>query len=280
MSNLITAPINKIINLSVVDGPGARSAIFVQGCNISCVYCHNPETQKLCINCGKCVLTCPTKALTLVDKKVIWDESKCVSCDTCLKQCPHYSSPKIRYLTASESIEILKPNFDFIRGISVSGGECSLYIDYLTELFSLAKQYNLTCLMDSNGTTDLQKETKLMSVCDGVMLDIKSWTLSNYQKITNSNSNSNVIANLKYLALANKLEEVRIVCLDGVDVYAIIDNIVKSVPNNYEDIKLKLITFRNNGVKGALEKAKSPSFELMSEYKDYASKYFKTVLIL
>mgnify|MGYP001728747493 FL=1 len=48
------APINKIIPLSVVDGPGCRTSVFVQGCNIACAYCHNPETQQLCRACGIC----------------------------------------------------------------------------------------------------------------------------------------------------------------------------------------------------------------------------------
>ncbi|MDU6250047.1 MAG: 4Fe-4S cluster-binding domain-containing protein, partial [Paeniclostridium sordellii] len=39
------APINKIINMSFIDGPGSRISIFFQGCNMKCIYCHNPETQ-------------------------------------------------------------------------------------------------------------------------------------------------------------------------------------------------------------------------------------------
>ena len=38
------AVINRIIPFSSVDGPGNRTAIFLQGCNINCKYCHNPET--------------------------------------------------------------------------------------------------------------------------------------------------------------------------------------------------------------------------------------------
>ena len=41
-----TATINKIIPMSLVDGPGNRTAIFFQGCNFNCSYCHNPETIK------------------------------------------------------------------------------------------------------------------------------------------------------------------------------------------------------------------------------------------
>ena len=39
------ARVNKIIPFSSVDGPGNRTAIFLQGCNINCLYCHNPETR-------------------------------------------------------------------------------------------------------------------------------------------------------------------------------------------------------------------------------------------
>ena len=41
-------PVNKIIPFSAVDGPGNRTAIFLQGCNFDCRYCHNPETRNLC----------------------------------------------------------------------------------------------------------------------------------------------------------------------------------------------------------------------------------------
>ena len=74
------ALVNKIIPFSCIDGPGNRTAIFFQGCNFKCTYCHNPETINKCISCGKCVLTCPVNALDIIDKKVVWDSNKCVDC--------------------------------------------------------------------------------------------------------------------------------------------------------------------------------------------------------
>ena len=55
-------PVNKIIPFSAVDGPGNRTAVFLQGCNFDCRYCHNPETRNLCRNCGSCVEKCPKGA--------------------------------------------------------------------------------------------------------------------------------------------------------------------------------------------------------------------------
>ena len=70
-------PVNKIIPFSSVDGPGNRTAVFVQGCNFNCHYCHNPETRAVCISCGDCVATCPAGALTRsAEGLVLFDPTK------------------------------------------------------------------------------------------------------------------------------------------------------------------------------------------------------------
>ena len=79
------APVNRIIPISTVDGPGCRTAVFLQGCNISCSYCHNPETIHACVHCGKCVPVCPTGAISMNDGRVVYDAKKCVLCDACIK---------------------------------------------------------------------------------------------------------------------------------------------------------------------------------------------------
>ena len=165
------APVNRIIPFSTVDGPGSRTSIFVQGCNIACAYCHNPETQRMCVHCGDCVPGCPAGALSMVDGHVVWDEALCAWCDDCIRTCSHHASPRVLWMTPEAAMERVSRNIPFIRGITVSGGECSLYPGFLTGLFTLAKERGLTCLMDSNGTADLARHPALMEVCDGVMLD-------------------------------------------------------------------------------------------------------------
>ena len=89
MSGNVTAPVNKIIPFSSVDGPGNRTAIFLQGCNINCRYCHNPETRAVCISCGTCDIECPKHAIIISSKgKFSIDKEKCVGCGICLSVCP------------------------------------------------------------------------------------------------------------------------------------------------------------------------------------------------
>lgn len=278
---MLKAPVNKIIEHTLVDGPGNRMAVFFQGCNISCQYCHNPETQNLCVGCGACVAECPAGALRSEEGKIVWEPDVCVKCDTCIRVCPNHSSPKVTEMTVDEVFGQIRRNAVFIRGITVSGGECSLRLAFVQELFSRCREIGLTCLMDCNGTLPVWNHP-VMDVCDGVMLDVKAWDDACFYRLTGAH-NETVKENLIHLAGQGKLEELRVVCLEGrVDAENIIHGIADAVE---EDVKartlLKLIRFRNAGVKGELENASSPGADYMSGLKKLAEKSgFKNVKIL
>lgn len=258
------APVNKIIPLSLVDGPGNRTSIFLQGCNLACDYCHNPETQKLCNHCGECVSGCPSGALTIVGGRVNWDPDVCTLCDQCINVCPTSASPRIKNMTPEEVFQEVKKNIPFIRGITISGGECTLYPNFIKELFAIARENGLTCLIDSNGTTDFSRFPELMELTQGVMLDVKAWNEEVYRKITKGPTNSVVKKNLHYLAERNQLEELRIVCLPGeVDADAAIRGIAETIGEKVKSVKLKLIKFRRFGVKGRLNNTPSPDDRYM-----------------
>lgn len=275
------APVNRIIPSSLVDGPGNRTSIFLQGCNIACAYCHNPETQRLCNSCGTCVGGCPSGALKIEADSVIWDSAKCTLCDNCIKICPNFSSPRVRKMSAEEVFQEVEKNIPFIRGITVSGGECTLYPDFIEELFSMAKEKGLSCLIDSNGMADFTLFPKLINLCDGVMLDVKSWDGQVYNNLTGAD-NFIVKNNLCHLAECNKLEEVRVVCLKGeVDAEEVIKGIRSVLGEKVANLKLKLIKFRCYGTKGRLENTPSPDDVYMQELLELAMELgFKNTIII
>ena len=244
------APVNKIIDQSFVDGPGNRTAVFFQGCNYHCEYCHNPETIHLCNNCGLCVETCPVHALSITDGKVVWDETLCCKCDTCLKTCPNLSSPRVKWMTADEVFDRIKRNAPFIKGISTSGGECTLYKPFLMELFTKVRSIGLTCLIDSNGSMDFREDKDLLDTCDGVMLDVKSADPDEYRSITGGDG-TGILNKAVYLASQGKLTEVRTVCspdfLSEKTVYE-----TSRVLARYQemgDIHYRIISYRHFGVR-------------------------------
>lgn len=220
MKNLL---VRRIIPQSVVDGPGNRVAVFLQGCNIRCEYCHNPETQAMC------------------DDEAL-------------------------LMTAEEVMAEVRKGIPFIRGITVSGGECMLQAEAMTELFRLAKKEGLTCLIDSNGSIDFSRYPQLMEYADGVMLDMKAWNKDVYRKLTGG-GNEMVKRNLVWLADREKLEEVRVVCLkDVVDVEDDLRGVAQLLGEHLATTRLKLIRFRKNGVKGRLADTPSPTDMQMEQW--------------
>jgi pyruvate formate lyase activating enzyme len=155
--------IHSIETFGSVDGPGIRYVIFMQGCPMRCLYCHNPDT---------------------------------------------WAVGKGREVTADELLGEYEKNKMFYRngGITVTGGEPLLQVDFLIELFSLAKAKGIHTCLDTSGITYSESNTpyiekldKLMEYTDLVMLDIKHIDPVKHREIT-SHDNAGILAFARYLA--------------------------------------------------------------------------------
>ena len=90
----MTGEIFDIKHFAVHDGPGIRTTIFLKGCPLRCVWCHNPEgmkpgrdlwvKQEACIHCGTCIQTCREQALRMVEGEIAIDRGRCSFCDACV----------------------------------------------------------------------------------------------------------------------------------------------------------------------------------------------------
>ncbi|MDR2709122.1 MAG: YjjW family glycine radical enzyme activase [Elusimicrobiota bacterium] len=279
---MIEAIVNKIIPLSVVDGPGARSVVFLQGCNLACIYCHNPETQRVCNNCAKCVKICPNNALHKENGKVLWKKEICSECDACIKICPNFSSPRVAKMPAMAVFDQIQNNLPFISGITVSGGECMLAPFFLTDLFCLSKKSNLSSFIDTNGTIDFSLYPDLLSLTDGVMIDLKSWDNDTYHTVTRGSSldNDTVKKNILFLLDAKKLYEIRIVCFPMMQPKNVVDALREFLGKKSLQARLKLIAFRNFGVRGDFARSPNTSPEEMQKLFDYCRDFFYEVKVV
>ena len=229
------ALVRKVIPQSTVDGPGNRTVIFLQGCNIRCAYCHNPETQAM-------------------------------------------HDVEAQEMSVEQVLAEVRKGIPFIRGITVSGGECMLQADFLTEIFQAVKDlaseigHPLTCLIDSNGTIPFERFPELMEVCDGVMLDVKAWDTEVYHRLTQAKDNTVVKQNLAWLLVHDLLTEVRIVCLpEKVDVEQILQNIAETFDSIGKNAPVRLLRFRPHGVIGELATYPMPTDEQMARYAALAA---------
>ncbi|WP_432401807.1 YjjW family glycine radical enzyme activase [Wukongibacter sp. M2B1] len=264
--------VNRIIPFSSVDGPGNRTAIFLQGCNYNCLYCHNPETITRCNGCGSCVEACPHGALSIIDKEIKWDRLACKQCDRCLEICNNTSSPRAIKMTTDEVLKEILQVRPFISGITVSGGECTLQSEFVTSLFRKTKELDLTTFLDTNGSVPLYERNELVKAMDMAMVDFKSYDSKEHKLLTGMD-NKVVLKNIKYLSSINKLYEVRTVIVpELLDNFYNIDMISKLIVSLDPAIRYKIIKYRANGVRLNLIDSYTPGEEMIDELVGIATK--------
>ncbi|MBC6004649.1 YjjW family glycine radical enzyme activase [Paeniclostridium sp. NSJ-45] len=269
------APVNKIINMSFIDGPGCRISVFLQGCNMKCIYCHNPETQNICISCKKCLEVCKVGAIKFNDQ-IIYDKKICINCDECIGICKNYASPKITYYTPNELFDYINKYKNFIDGITFSGGECTLYSDFIIEFTNIVhKKTNLNVFVDTNGYINENDINHLIDCVDGFMFDLKAFDNNIHMKVTGVENNL-VLNNISKCSKSNKLYEIRTVLLENINdnenIFFKELNYIKNL-NNYT--KFKLIPFRRYGVKGELSNFRDYPKEKYMKYYEKAKEVLK-----
>ena len=264
------ARVNKIIPFSSVDGPGNRTAIFFQGCNFDCNYCHNPETINICNNCGECIEVCPVDALSREEGVVSWNHELCEECDRCIQRCPRNSSPRVRQMSVNQIIDEIEKTRPFISGITVSGGEVLLQTEFVQKLFYEVKNMGLSCFVDTNGSVSLWEREELVKVMDKAMVDLKSFNKDEHKRLT-GHSNETVIKNIKFLAEYEKLYEVRTVIVpELLNNKRNVDMTSKLITSLDKDIRYKLIKFRPKGVRSDRVDSQVPTDKLMEELERLA----------
>lgn len=248
------AIVNKILPFSCVDGPGNRLVIFLQGCNFRCLNCHNPYTISLCKDCGDCVDACPHKALSFNNHRVIWQTSVCQQCDTCINTCVHNSTPMTYKYSVEDILKIIRKYLPFLNGITLSGGESTMQLPFIENLFRAIKQADdlnhLTCFIDSNGYLTQTGWQKVTSTMDGAMIDLKAWNNDIHKKLT-GRDNLRVKKTIKYLAKVNKLYEVRFLIIPKqTDLQDNAKNIAEFLIDIDPNIRVRINAFHNHGVHG------------------------------
>ncbi|MGE5677464.1 MAG: glycyl-radical enzyme activating protein, partial [Pseudomonadota bacterium] len=144
-----TAIIFNIQKFSVHDGPGIRTTVFFKGCPLSCLWCHNPESQnykremlydrKKCVLCRTCEKVCPEKAVRLENDRMVTDMDKCVFCGKCVTYCM-YGAREIagKEYTVDEVLKSVLQDRVFYKqsggGVTLSGGEPLMQMDFVEEL--------------------------------------------------------------------------------------------------------------------------------------------------
>ncbi len=209
-----------IRHFTLDDGPGIRTTVFLKGCPLSCIWCHNPESlsaQKeiafydhLCMKCGECVTACPEGAVNPLLKQRI-DRNRCTACEVCTEACPTTAlKPVGRYYPPDELIQILlkdKIFYDVSKGgVTFSGGEPTLFMDYVRPAMRELKRNAVHIALQTSGMFDLPEfRTKLLPYIDLIFYDLKIFDPEKHKKFTGVD-NHRILSNLAILAKESNVE--------------------------------------------------------------------------
>lgn len=206
--------VTDIQRFSLKDGPGIRTTVFLQGCNMACAWCHNPETigckpqllyyEKNCIQCGKCMEVCPEKALHIAENRIRVNRGACVRCGRCTRVCfPGALVMSGKTMDTDEVMDEIMQDKDYYRnsggGVTVSGGEVFMQQDFARQLLDQCKEAQISTAIETNLNTDWKQIEELLPAVDLVMCDVKLMDDKKHQKWTGV-SNKRILENLRQLA--------------------------------------------------------------------------------
>jgi pyruvate formate lyase activating enzyme len=173
---------------SLDDGPGIRSVIFLKGCPLSCLWCHNPESKKpgpelgfdgeKCVCCDTCLGICQREALNR-ESPLFVDRASCDLCFECTEQCPSGALHRIgSEMSLDEMVRAVvkdRPFFDNSGGgVTISGGEPTLYMGFLSQLVAALKSEKVRVLIETCGLFNLERfEKTVLPHVDTLYIDIK-----------------------------------------------------------------------------------------------------------
>ena len=194
-----------IQHFSIHDGEGIRSNVFLKGCPLRCLWCHNPEglsaqigiqyIQNKCRGCGRCGYIFKN----MHDLYIKSEEEK----QAYAAQCVYGALESVgKWMTVTEVIDDVMKDLRFFKesdgGITVSGGEPMLQHEFTLALLKEAKKRGIQTAMETSGFASLKQYKQVLPYVDEFLWDYKETDETKHKEFTGV-SNQRILENLDAL---------------------------------------------------------------------------------
>lgn len=217
-----------IKRFAVHDGPGIRTTLFLKGCSLKCVWCHNPEgisgSPQLacyahkCITCGECALACSVGAHRVDAQGHAFNRSACIGCGACAQVCLGDALRLFgRTVSVDEALALAMEDRDFYGltgGLTLSGGEPLLQSEFAASLLCAAHENGIHTAVDTCGCVPWAAFEAVLPHADLFLYDIKHIDPVAHKRLT-GRTNEQILGNLRRLSASGARIEIRMPLVPG-----------------------------------------------------------------
>ncbi len=203
----------RIEKISLNDGPGMRTVIFLKGCPLRCAWCSTPESQqfepevyyvkKKCVGCGKCVKACKQQALTFnsESKTVVRNRTRCVNCFDCVAVCPTCAQGCYgKDMTVSQVMQHVHRDevfyFHSQGGVTLSGGDILCQPEFTQAILQECQDSGIHTMAEMDMYGNYDRIGMLLPYLDAFFVDIKHMNGVEHEKWTGK-KNDSILANIR-----------------------------------------------------------------------------------
>ena len=223
----MTGMVSEIKRMAVHDGDGLRTTVFLKGCPMRCVWCHNPESlsplpqirlvETKCVGCGLCGEFC--HAHRFIDGRHTIDKDVCTGCGKCVPHCSHGAIlHNGTSMSVEQVVEEALEDLPFYQisggGVTLSGGEPLMQSKFVVAVLRRLKEEGINTALDTCGFVPRNALEETVDVTDTYLYDIKALDENVHIRCTGQ-SNRIILENLRWLDSRKKRIEVRIPYIPG-----------------------------------------------------------------